>query len=232
VTSRRRILLGVALLAAAAVIYFLSRPSSSPPRQPDAAAISQTPSPAKPPEPPASPQPTKAAQPAPSAPPPVVAQAPLPVHRPQPLKLNFDSGPYQRQSDGTIFKNNDIERARQLHLPGNPPEDDIAIIDTLVNTYRKIFRENPVAGENWEVVDALTGENEFGLVFLDPAHPAINEDGELTDRWGTPFRFHALGSTIPIEISSAGPDLEFGTPDDVMIAEPAFIGDSGKPETE
>jgi hypothetical protein len=49
----------------------------------------------------------------------------------------------------------------------------------------------------------------------DPAWrgPYISDAAMLTDAWGTPFRYEIVGG-IP-EITSAGPDRTFGTPDDL-----------------
>ena len=52
---------------------------------------------------------------------------------------------------------------------------------------------------------------------LPPDHPAINPNGELCDRWGTPFFFHAE-SAKKMEIRSAGPDKKMWNDDDVVFA--------------
>ena len=49
-------------------------------------------------------------------------------------------------------------------------------------------------------------------------HVAVNEKGELIDRWGTPFFLHQL-SARQMEIRSAGPDREMWTEDDVEAGE-------------
>ena len=46
---------------------------------------------------------------------------------------------------------------------------------------------------------------------------AINRNGELCDRWGTPFFFHAE-SAAHMEIRSAGPDKKMWTDDDVAFS--------------
>ncbi|MEM8954584.1 MAG: hypothetical protein AAGD22_10575 [Verrucomicrobiota bacterium] len=225
--TRRRLLLSVTLFVAAVALYLVSRPTPPPETPAPESNPSAVPTLPVTTMPEATPLVPKSTAPAPTPPEPLPPKPQIPVHRPQPLNLKLDSGPYKRQPDGTVFKSNDIERLTQLHQPGNPPEDDLSLLNTVVTTYRKIFRENPVAGENWEVVEALTGKNEYDLVFIDPAHPAINENGELTDRWGTPYRFHPISSSQPLEISSAGPDLVFGTIDDIFLEEPRVIGDKG-----
>ena len=64
---------------------------------------------------------------------------------------------------------------------------------------------------------ALRGRNRLGLAFLPARHPALNEHGQLVDRWGTPYFFHALSSTR-MEIRSAGPDQRMYTEDDVRLS--------------
>ena len=63
-------------------------------------------------------------------------------------------------------------------------------------------------------VEALTGGNQMGVAFIPPDHSAISDKGELLDRWGTPYFFHALSAT-EVEIQSAGPDGIFWNHDDV-----------------
>lgn len=106
-------------------------------------------------------------------------------------------------------------------LPGSdqPAEADLAFIQDLLKTYRAAYRENPFGGENEEIVAGLTGRNARGLVVLPPEHPSINERGQLLDRWGTPYHFHALSREI-MEVTSAGPDLQLFTDDDVRLSLP------------
>ena len=54
------------------------------------------------------------------------------------------------------------------------------------------------------------------LAVIPPGHRAIDRNGELCDRWGTPFFFHAESATH-MEIRSAGPDKKMWTDDDVAL---------------
>ena len=137
---------------------------------------------------------------------------------PDPLALDFGAPPFERQSDGTIPKRDVMAMTTSLNSENQECEADLDTLRQVVGHYFRIFRQNPVAGENREVIAALTGENQHQLVFLDPAHPALNEHRELLDRWGTPFRFHPVSGSL-MEFSSAGPDGTFGTPDDVLLDE-------------
>jgi len=91
--------------------------------------------------------------------------------------------------------------------------EDVEIVGGVIEFYRRLYDQNPV-GLNHEIVKALAGKNQKGAAFLSPDHPAINEKGELTDRWGTPFFFHQL-SASEMEVISAGPDKQLWTADDV-----------------
>lgn len=142
---------------------------------------------------------------------------------PRPVKLDFANPAFARQKNGTVFKKDTIARAHDLHQPSQEPEDDLQILHSLIDSYRKVFLQNPIAGENREVVEALTGRNPYQLVFLSPTHAALNAQREIRDRWGTPYRFHPL-SGGHMEISSAGPDQQFGTDDDVQIEDPIEVG--------
>ncbi len=99
------------------------------------------------------------------------------------------------------------------------PRDDVRLFEEAFAAWRTNFpgRGNPV-GDNREITAALAGANPLAFRFLDPRHPAINADGELCDRWGTPWRFHAWRGD-DLEPWSAGPDLRFATADDVRAGE-------------
>ncbi len=76
------------------------------------------------------------------------------------------------------------------------------------------MKGNPV-GLNEEITAALVGRNKKGVAVLPKNHPAISPKGELTDRWGSPYFFHALSGT-QMEIRSSGPDRKRYTADDIL----------------
>ena len=110
--------------------------------------------------------------------------------------------------------------ADALNAPGGTIRRDLEILQETLATWQTNFPRagNPV-GENSEITAALLGDNRLRFAFIRRGHPAINRDGELCDRWGTPFRFHQL-SGEQMEIRSAGPDRKFGTADDAFSPEP------------
>lgn len=108
--------------------------------------------------------------------------------------------------------------AAALNAPGSHIHADLRALDEILATFRSNFPRtgNPV-GANAEITAALAGKNKLGLALLPPAHPAINADGELCDRWGTPFFFHAESATR-MTLRSAGPDRKMWNDDDVVFA--------------
>jgi hypothetical protein len=105
------------------------------------------------------------------------------------------------------------ETATTLNDPANTPADDISTLSLIVFDYGKIFGGNPV-GENDEITAALMGKNPKRLAFLPQSGAFLDASGRLIDRWGTPYFFHAISGS-DMEISSAGPDLQHHTADDI-----------------
>jgi hypothetical protein len=108
--------------------------------------------------------------------------------------------------------------ADALNAPASNIQADLRLVSSLLDTFRSNFLQtgNPV-GNNADITAALTGRNRLRLSLVPPDHPAINQHGELCDRWGTPFFFHAESATR-MEIRSAGPDRKMWNDDDVIFA--------------
>ena len=102
--------------------------------------------------------------------------------------------------------------AGEFLAPEGDAARDVEILETLLGDFARACGENPV-GENEEITAALQGNNPKGLRFFPTEHRGLSAEGKLLDRWGTPWFFHALSGKC-MEISSAGPDGEFGTADD------------------
>jgi hypothetical protein len=105
--------------------------------------------------------------------------------------------------------------ADALNSPATDIRADLRLVTGIIETFRSNFLQtgNPV-GSNAEITAALTGRNKLRLALIPADHPAINREGELCDRWGTPFFFHAE-SAMRMEIRSAGPDKKMWSADDV-----------------
>lgn len=121
-----------------------------------------------------------------------------------------------------------IETTSRLGSPDAGIEDDIGILEVLLDSYRRSLGSVP-AGMNDQVVAALQGENLRGLVVFPSKHAALSPKGELLDRWGTPYWFHAQSSK-QMDVISAGPDKQFGTADDVAPLGHGGAGDVAREE--
>ena len=110
----------------------------------------------------------------------------------------------------------DFPIAAPLNAPGGGIAQDLDIVSQLFDAWQSNFpRDGNPVGENAEITSALMGNNRLGLALIPKGHRAVNERGELCDRWGTPLRFHQLSGT-KMEIRSAGPDRKFATDDDAV----------------
>ena len=106
-----------------------------------------------------------------------------------------------------------------IHNPDMPKNetllDDVHTVTTLLEEFRRAFGAMPTGELNDEIVRRLQGENPKGIAVLPKTHPSISADGELLDRYGTPYRFHPE-SAWQMTIRSAGPDKEMWTSDDQL----------------
>jgi len=113
--------------------------------------------------------------------------------------------------------------SRILKDYGAPNRDAKADLNDMANAlgnFAKLVKgADPLPlGANEDIARALLGRNKAKLVFLPKDSPALNERGQLIDRWGTPLYFHANSATN-IDIRSAGPDKTMWTADDLHRAQ-------------
>lgn len=80
---------------------------------------------------------------------------------------------------------------------------------------RAALGENPV-GNNAEIAKAILGDNLKQMKIPIPAGSSVNPNGELCDRWGTPYFFHQLSAKV-MEVRSVGPDREMHSADDIVV---------------
>jgi len=85
----------------------------------------------------------------------------------------------------------------------------------MIRGFRDALGENPI-GTNAEIMASVLGDNAKQARLATPEGQRLNEKGELTDRWGTPYFFHQLSKT-QMEIRSAGPDRVMWTADDMQL---------------
>lgn len=103
-------------------------------------------------------------------------------------------------------------------VPDATPEQihvQLENVQMILRDFRTAFGENPV-GSNAEITSALTGNNLKQIRLPIPNGSSVNAEGEMCDRWGTPYFFHQL-SGKKMEIHSAGPDRMMGTGDDLVV---------------
>ena len=137
-------------------------------------------------------------------------------HGPQPRPAVSYSGSGDKAPPQTKELAEDYPIAAALNAENSTISRDLDILSQVFDAWRTSFvREGNPVGENSDITSALCGANPLGLVLIPRNHRAINANGELCDRWGTPFRFHQL-SGERMEIRSAGPDRRFATPDDAV----------------
>lgn len=105
---------------------------------------------------------------------------------------------------------------RDYASPATSPENDLTSLAHLMDNFTLLVKsaaDLPLSGnEDWAA--ALRGANPAHERFLPDQHAALDAQGRLVDRWGTPLFFHALG-TRQFELRSAGPDKKLWTDDDV-----------------
>ena len=105
--------------------------------------------------------------------------------------------------------------ADALNAPSGDIRADLNILNEVLANFRSNFpRDGNPVGNNAEITATLIGSNKLHYAVVPPNHPAINRVGELCDRWGTPFFFHAESGT-KMGVRSAGPDKKMWTDDDV-----------------
>ena len=97
-----------------------------------------------------------------------------------------------------------------------PPQNDLTLMSRLMDTTLLLLKgaaNQPLAAnEDWAAL--FRGQNAARERFLPDHHAALNSQGQLVDRWGTPLFFHALGGGR-YEVRSAGPDGRLWTDDDL-----------------
>ena len=98
----------------------------------------------------------------------------------------------------------------------HPPENDLTLMSRLMENSLLLLKSaanRPLsANEDW--ADLFRGKNGARERFLPDTHAALNSQGQLVDRWGTPLFFHALGGGR-FEIRSAGADKKLWSADDI-----------------
>ncbi|MGL4398966.1 MAG: hypothetical protein ACRCXD_03780 [Luteolibacter sp.] len=93
--------------------------------------------------------------------------------------------------------------------------EDLSAVDSAIRNFQAVLGENPI-GSNAEITAALLGNNLKQIKLGVPTGSQVNGDGQMCDRWGTPYFFHQVSAT-QMEIRSAGPDRQMWTGDDSQM---------------
>ncbi len=105
---------------------------------------------------------------------------------------------------------------RDYASPSTSPENDLTSLAHLMDNFTLLVKsafDRPLsANEDWAA--ALRGLNPAHERFLPDTSIALDAQGRLVDRWGTPLFFHAIGNH-QFELRSAGPDKKLWTADDI-----------------
>src|SRR5688500_5313095 len=120
-------------------------------------------------------------------------------------------------ASGVVLIPDLVASARRLHAPDATVADDLQILQSLIEGFRRVNDgANPAGGLNEEIVEKLCGKNPKRVGVFPIDHPSIDAQGRLLDRWGTPYFFHPVSRTI-LEIRSAGADGKLWTNDDLEV---------------
>ncbi|MEM9480484.1 MAG: hypothetical protein AAGA58_12595 [Verrucomicrobiota bacterium] len=123
---------------------------------------------------------------------------------------------FYRLDDGRSVMVESLHASNKLHREEAEPISDLETLESIFILYRWAFKENPEGGSNREITEALIGNNPHQLVFVSPDHPSLNAEGELTDRWGEPYKFHKISDQV-MDVISSGPDRRLWSHDDLEL---------------
>jgi hypothetical protein len=157
-------------------------------------------------------EPAAAPGPAQESPVPGPAAAPVRPSVPQPMRTPVTPGMVVHTT-APVVRQPDPPRGPDV-VPDEAREEADGIALNLRN-YGSRYGGNP-AGTNAEIVKALNGGNAQGVRFLSQELLRLNSQGELVDRWDTPYFFHQM-SASHMEVRSAGPDKMLWTSDDIVV---------------
>ena len=189
------------ILVGAAVFYWLAKEEPAAPVAVSAAAPAKVVG-----------EPAAAPGPAQESPVPAPAAAPARPSVPQPMRAPVTPGMVVHTTAPAV-RQPDPPRGPDV-VPDAAREEADGIALNLRN-YGSRYGGNP-SGTNAEIVKALNGGNAQGVRFLSQELLRLNSQGELVDRWDTPYFFHQM-SASHMEVRSAGPDKMLWTLDDIVV---------------
>lgn len=102
--------------------------------------------------------------------------------------------------------------------------NDLEAVSLLLNDCQLMMKdfESQFLPDNRAITSFLSGGNREGIAWIPPAHPSINDLGELTDRFGGSLFFHREAA-LKFQLRSAGRDQIMWTSDDVVYPDGSAI---------
>ena len=95
--------------------------------------------------------------------------------------------------------------------------EDLKMMGRFLDSVFLLVKQRDTAdySTNEDLVIFLHGNNSHHSSFLAKNGPAINDKGQLIDRWGSPLILHPVSQKL-LELRSAGPDKKPYTEDDLL----------------
>lgn len=96
-------------------------------------------------------------------------------------------------------------------------KEDFRKLTTFLDSVFLLVKKRDTAdyATNEDLALFLKGSNPHQTAFLSADSPALNKEGQLIDRWGSPIIVHPISRKL-LEIRSAGPDQKPYTEDDFL----------------
>ncbi len=96
-------------------------------------------------------------------------------------------------------------------------KDDLNLMVAFLDSVFLLIKQRDTAdyATNEDLVLFLQGNNSHQSPFLNQKSHALNDEGQLVDRWESPLIFHPVSQKL-LEIRSAGPDQKPYTEDDLL----------------
>jgi hypothetical protein len=96
-------------------------------------------------------------------------------------------------------------------------EEDFRKLTTFLDSVFLLVKKRDTAdyATNEDLALFLKGSNPHQTAFLSADSPALNKEGQVIDRWGSPIIVHPISRKL-LEIRSAGPDQKPYSEDDFL----------------
>ncbi|MGC6466170.1 MAG: hypothetical protein ACON38_18365 [Akkermansiaceae bacterium] len=94
-------------------------------------------------------------------------------------------------------------------------KEDLEMLGRFVDSVFLLVKNRDTSeyATNEDLVLFLQGKNAYGEPYLGSKSSALNEEGQLIDRWGSPIIVHPISQKL-LELRSAGPDQKPYSGDD------------------